>query len=258
MGGCNPCDVNGGGGGGSSLVPAGGASGLADVGAPAQVTISYEPAQVSASVPALEFPETRTGEISGAIRVKLANTTRDTDVLFDALALDSDDFILAGSTCPRALAPGEACAATIRFAPSTTQRRSATLKVRSNAAPLDIALHGEGTARPAPSAGPRGDTGATGATGPAGATGASGPAATSGANGVSVLGASERNHVVRVKCSRKRCRVTGAPHGRAKLLRKSRVYAAGKLPGKLKTRRAVRPGRYTLKVGHERYRAIVR
>jgi hypothetical protein len=206
------------------------------------------------------------------MRVKLANSAGGTDLLLDALALDSDDFILAGSTCPRVLAPGEACAATIRFAPSATKRRSATLKVRSNAAQFDITLSGEGIGRPAPIVGPAGPTGPagqTGSTGPAGprgaigaagpagstgatgATGATGPAGTNGADGVSVLSASTPKQVVRVKCSRKRCRVTGAPHGRAKLVRKGRVYAAGKLPGKLKTRRAVRPGRYTLKVGHE-------
>jgi hypothetical protein len=117
--------------------------------------------------------------------------------------------------------------------------RSAPLMVRSTAAPLDIALIGEGTGRPAPIAGPAGPMGAA------------------GTNGANVLGASTQKPVVRIRCSRKHCRVTGAPHGRAKLVRKSRVYAAGKLPGKLKTRRAVRPGRYTLKVGHERYRVRV-
>jgi hypothetical protein len=48
------------------------------------------------------------------------------------------------------------------------------------------------------------------------------------------------------------------PHGRAKLVRKGRVYAAGKLLGKLNTRRTVPHGRYTLKVGHRKYPAIVR
>lgn len=44
---------------------------------------------------------------------------------------------------------------------------------------------------------------------------------------------------------------------RATLTRKGRVYATGKLPGKLHTRRAVLAGNYTLKVAGKTYPALV-
>ena len=44
---------------------------------------------------------------------------------------------------------------------------------------------------------------------------------------------------------------------RATLTRKGRVYATGKLPSKLHTRRAVLAGNYTLKVAGKTYPALV-
>jgi len=91
--------------------------------------------------------------------------------------------------------------------------------------------------------GAAGPAGPTGATGPAGAPGAAGPAGPAGARG-------ERGPLGRITCRarsprRVSCRV--AARSRATLTRRGRVYAAG-TASRLRARRAVRPGRYTLRL----------
>jgi hypothetical protein len=106
------------------------------------------------------------------------------------------------------------------------------------------AAGGSGPAGPAGLAGPAGATGhagPTGPAGPAGRTGAAGPRGPRGARGprgrVTCRVVSRRRVVCRVKRGR----------ARASLTRRGRVYARG-TAARLRARRALRPGRYTLRV----------
>lgn len=103
-----------------------------------------------------------------------------------------------------------------------------------------VALRRIPTAAPQGSPGPAGQPGATGATGPAGARGARG----------------RRGRVTCKVRSRRRviCRVTGND-ARAKLVRRGRVYASG-TARHLRARRALRPGRYTLRLAGGRALAV--
>jgi hypothetical protein len=105
-----------------------------------------------------------------------------------------------------------------------------------------VALRRVPTAVPQGSPGPTGQPGATGAAGPAG------PAGARGARG-------PRGRVTCKVRSRRRvtCRVSTA--ARAKLVRRGRVYASG-TAGQLRARRALRPGRYTLRLAGGRALAV--
>lgn len=91
-----------------------------------------------------------------------------------------------------------------------------------------------GTAGPAGTAGPIGPAGPQGATGPAGSQGPAGPAA--------AIACKLRDEGRRV-----RCRVVARGAGRATLRRNGRTYAAG-TAGRLRARRIITAGRYTLRV----------
>jgi hypothetical protein len=106
---------------------------------------------------------------------------------------------------------------------------------------------------PATAGGSQGPVGSGGPQGPAGADGAPGPAGPRGARGP--LG--------RVTCkvrSRRRvtCRVSAPRTTRATLVRRGRVYATG-TAARLRARRPVRPGRYTLRLaGRPALRVVIR
>jgi hypothetical protein len=105
----------------------------------------------------------------------------------------------------------------------------------------------QGSQGPSGPAGSPGQDGAPGAAGPAGPTGPAGPRGARGPSG-------------RVTCrvrSRRRvsCRVT-APGSRATLTRGGRVYATG-TASRLRTRRAIRPGHYTMRLVNARRRWAV-
>ena len=74
---------------------------------------------------------------------------------------------------------------TVRFAPSATGARSATLEVPSSdpSSPLEVALSGQGGALPEGPEGPKGEEGPEGATGPRGRTGAEGSEGSEGPRG---------------------------------------------------------------------------
>ena len=107
--------------------------------------------------------------------------------------------------------------------------------------------------RPASTGGPQplpspGRDGAPGAAGPAGARGPAGPRGARGRRG-------------RITCtvrSRRRvsCRVSSAAGSRARLMRGGRVYATG-IPSRLRARRAIRPGRYTMRLVTGRHRTAL-
>ena len=89
-----------------------------------------------------------------------------------------------------------------------------------------------------------GIAGEPGPAGPAGLDGAAGPAGPRGARGRT------GRATCRVRSKRRvTCRVTGS--SRARLTRGGRVYAAG-TPSRLRARRTIRPGRYTLRLGRAR------
>ena len=129
---------------------------------------------------------------------------------------------------------------------------------------LPASAGGEGPAGPTGASGPQGPAGSAGQSGPAGTPGPVGPAGPKGATGTTGARGPKgsrgkrgrRGPAGRVTCrvrSRRQvvCRVTSARRWRATLTRHGRVYARG-TAARLHARRAVRPGRYTLRVGGRR------
>jgi virginiamycin B lyase len=100
-----------------------------------------------------------------------------------------DDFLISSDDCSQATLPvGGSCTVDLRFGPSATGARAATLTVPSDdpAGSLGVPLTGVGGALPAgPTgpAGPAGTPGTPGPAGPAGTPGALGPAGTPGMQG---------------------------------------------------------------------------
>jgi hypothetical protein len=93
------------------------------------------------------------------------------------------DFTIAADGCQRVrLAFRQTCTITVRFVPTATGARTATIDLVDNE-PLrlpTIALSGTGVS---PNSGPAGPAGPTGATGPVGPTGPTGPVGPTGATG---------------------------------------------------------------------------
>jgi hypothetical protein len=109
--------------------------------------------------------------------------------------------------------------------------------------------------RPAPAAGgssPLPSPGRDGAPGAAGPAGARGPAGPRGARG-------RRGRVTCTVRSKRRvsCRVSAASGSRARLIRGRRVYATG-TPARLRARRTIRPGRYTMRLVNRGRRTALR
>jgi hypothetical protein len=105
-----------------------------------------------------------------------------------------DDFIVSSDDCTgAALAANESCTVRVRFGPSDSGARTATLAVSTNdpASPLAVALNGtggslpQGPAGPAGPQGPAGPSGTPGTQGPSGSPGAQGPAGPQGPAGTS-------------------------------------------------------------------------
>jgi hypothetical protein len=183
----------------------------------------------------------------------------------------SSDFIVTADECSgETLEPGETCTFMVRFLPSATGQRSATLIVRSDPAiTLEPSLSGEGTELPAGAqgtagaqgangqqglpgsqgpvgpqglAGPQGLVGPRGLTGATGKTGARGPA---GRDARVTCHLSNHNHIV--TCA---VRIDGKKAGsgtRALLMRKGNIYARGPL-GALRATRSLWYGTYTLRL----------
>ena len=60
---------------------------------------------------------------------------------------DLVDFFISANTCGASLAPGASCQVTVRFTPTATGARSATLNFNDDggASPQTVALSGSGT-----------------------------------------------------------------------------------------------------------------
>jgi alpha-tubulin suppressor-like RCC1 family protein len=170
---------------------------------------------------ALEFGAQAQGTLSMAQTVTLSTVTEAIHVRRLAVTgADADDFLLVADDCAGAdLAPGDACTAKVRFAPSAAGPRGATLVARADstdAASLSVALGGSGAAPPqgpAGADGPPGEAGAQGPAGPVGAAGAIGPAGPRGAAGPRGRNARIRCRVVGRRAIR--CTVTYAVSGRS-------------------------------------------
>jgi Regulator of chromosome condensation (RCC1) repeat/Collagen triple helix repeat (20 copies) len=219
-----------------------GTGGLAEMHAPAQVdglsagalgtgATAIHQLAVRAAVPttlapgALDFGAQAQGTLSAPRTVTLATTTEAVHVSrLAATGADADDFVIVGDDCAGAdLAPGDACTARVRFAPSASGARGATLVARSDSAStLEATLNGSGAAPPQgpPGAdGAPGSPGAQGAAGAAGATGTPGPQGSQGETGPRGP-AGPRGRDARVRCRLAgrgaiRCTVTYATSGRA-------------------------------------------
>ncbi len=171
------------------------------------------------------------------------------------------DFAVTHETCTRAaVAPGSTCVVELRFNPSATGARAATLTFETSVGPRELGLGGEGVAAPAGPQGPKGDRGDAGPQGPKGDTGAQGPRGAQGPKGDK--GDPGRDATVtcvirgtsRISCSivfrNARAAVKSAlkKNAKATLVRNGRTYAKGRV-GTLAATRTVARGRYTLRVG---------
>ncbi len=170
--------------------------------------------------------------------------------------LDGSDFVVTEDECTgETLKPGEDCTFMVRFAPSATGSRSASL-ILHTASPtaLELVLSGEGGALPS------GEEGASGAPGPAGQQGLAGQPGVAGPRGaVGAMGAHGRaGRDVRVSCriverARKvtcSVRLKGRKAGMgvpARLTRNGRTYARGPLKS-LRPSQSIQRGTYTLRV----------
>jgi hypothetical protein len=178
----------------------------------------------------LDFGTQAQGTLSAAQTVTLSTTTEAVHVRRLAVTgADADDFVVVGDDCAgEDLAPGEACTARVRFAPSASGIRSATLVARSDSVTtLQAALSGSGAAPPQGPPGADGATGPAGPQGPSGATGVAGPQGLTGATGP--RGPSgPRGRDARVRCrfagrGAIRCTVTYASARRAASGRRART-----------------------------------
>jgi len=182
---------------------------------------------------ALDFGAQPLGTLSAARTVTLRTTTEAVHVRrLVAAGADADDFVVVGDDCAgEDLAPGETCTARVRFAPSVTGARSATLVARSDSAStLDVTLSGTGGAAPQGPAGADGAPGSPGPQGPAGAVGATGASGSQGPKGETGARGSTgpRGRDARVRCrfagrGAIRCTVTYATAGKAAHGRRARA-----------------------------------
>jgi hypothetical protein len=209
----------------------------------------------TASAPGLTFPSQPQSTISAAQTLTLSNTG-DAPLRIaraEVIGASAEDFVAANDTCTReTLAAGAACSVRVRFAPTATGARTATLRVTSNAAQRDVELTGEGAAPPTTGPGPGGPAGQTGATGPQGTPGRDAK--------VTCRVTKRRRGKVKVTC-----RVVFSAPSRAnvsaRLMRGGRLYARAAGSGDLRLRpiRRLTRGRYTLhlRIGTHRTKQTV-
>lgn len=137
-------------------------SGPAGTATPSTSSLSFASQPPDTLGPPQALTVTNSGH--GALRIGLAQVT----------GSDPDDFLISHDTCSGAtLTIGAACTIGVRFSPSTTGTRTATLTLTSDdpSGPLQVTLAGTAGAVPQ---GPAGATGVNGTVGPAGAPGRTG------------------------------------------------------------------------------------
>jgi hypothetical protein len=152
-------------------------------------------APVSIAPAQLMFPAQAVGSASAPQTVTVTNTSGGTVAFADSIrGTDAQDFFVSSEEClDRPLPDGVSCEVRVRFFPSASGARSATLRIKSNGVINDVPLDGTGgdvLTGPTGPTGPTGDTGPTGATGSTGsggatgATGATGPTGSAGPTGL--------------------------------------------------------------------------
>lgn len=231
----------------------------------------FNGAPATADVPALTFGSAAAAVPMGTSSAPQTVTITNHDdkpmhvrgVTFGGAA--ADDFVLASDDCRAPVDTGDTCSLRIRFAPTAPGTRTATLSIVSTASALDpIAL--TGTAGPLPTGpagatGPQGTLGVPGPAGTPGATGTPGPAGPEGARGPAGKAGQIRIVTCRTVKKRQRCTTrtvagnatfTTSARATASLHRGGRVVARGSATRtrglSLRAARAVKPGRYTLKL----------
>jgi hypothetical protein len=249
-----------------AFMQVGGVVGLAVDGGPVSTA--------SANVSSLNFGTQPLNTVGAAQTVTVTNSghgllTPDASRIGGA---DSDDFLVSDDGCTQqALWPGDSCTVDLRFSPTATGARSATLSTTAAGSSL-LSLPLSGTAGSLPT-GATGATGSPGATGTPGKTGTRGPAGPRGATGargpkgnpgrVELVTCTQtgRGSHRRTRCTTrtvaKPVRLTVAPGTtvHAALVRGGRVAATGTarfVGGRLRLRfagaRHLRHGRYTLRL----------
>jgi hypothetical protein len=194
---------------------------------------------------------------------------------------NAGDFAIVSDSCTgHTVAPGATCFVGVRFTPTATGARTATLVLDDNAAgnATTASLGGNGTTPPTGpqgatgpqgGGGPQGGSGPQGSTGPQGGSGTPGVPGTPGATGpqgpagkvelVTCTTTTRRVHRKRRRVRRCTTRVVSGTvripvsrGARASLRRRGRTYATGTAPRTglvlLHARRALPPGAYTLAV----------
>jgi alpha-tubulin suppressor-like RCC1 family protein len=247
-----------------------------------EASLAIVPLALKAAPATVAFPLQAQGTIGAAQTVTVSAGTE--PLLISAVrttGADASDFLVGNDQCSgEALEPGEECTVAVRFAPSATGARAATLVVRTDAASNPtVALSGEGGTPAVGEKGEKGERGpggpqgepgsdgtpgkdgapgATGPGGPQGAAGPSGPAGPQGPAGVAGAtgprGPAGRDATAVCKLAKGGGKVTctvkvkGKKSGdaRARLTRNGRTFARGPLSG-LRPLRALRRGAYTLR-----------
>jgi hypothetical protein len=197
----------------------------------------------------------------------------------DFAGTNPDDFFVGSTTC-LGFVPADTCKVSVRFAPQAQGARSATLQIDTAAGMKTVNLTGTGGPIPTgpqglPGAdGTNGTDGAPGSTGSTGAQGPQGPQGSPGPQGIAGLPGSQgpqgaqglqgvpgekgvatckvaklKKSKVKVTCTVKYVAAAAKVRASASLRRGSRVISRATARRGRVTFRAVRKGRYTLRMG---------
>ncbi len=152
-------------------------------GARSNVGLAIVPAPASIAPAPLSFATQALGTVSAGQQVTISAGSSPLLVKrLQTTGAAATDFLLAADACTgELLDPGATCSAWVRFSPSESGARAATLRVLSDAeTDPELGLAGTGGSLPQ---GPEGPPGAPGAPGEQGAPGAQGPIGPAGADG---------------------------------------------------------------------------
>ena len=190
----------------------------------------------------------------GAARTVTLTSNGDVPLTIGRLRLAGalpEDFVPVADDCTgETIDPGNSCTVKVRFAPSATGARIATLRVFSDAAQgtVDVALSGTGTAPAAGTPGPAGPRGPVGPVGPVGPPGRDAR--------VTCSAGKAKKGKVKVTCKVTYVAAKSARTVRGRLSRNGRTYArlsrrsiaGGRVGLRLRATRRLPAGRYWLVV----------
>jgi FG-GAP-like repeat/FG-GAP repeat len=136
------------------------------------VLINTTPFPFAAGPSSLAFGSQPRTTISSPRSVTLDNSTDATLPVEITLSGNTDEMLISRNTCTDGIPANGSCSVGVRFAPSESGPRSATLALDPDGPQsMQVALTGTGGALPQGSAGPAGPTGRTGPQGPTGRPG---------------------------------------------------------------------------------------